>query len=409
MAIPFAGWIGAALQLGFTFWTAWELFELWREFTNSKEDEEEQNKSPTLSTSTTPIVEGAGGAAFGMYSKPGMQPNPAPAKYNPAADSQAANITTPTPASYSNEGRTAPTPMTLGSGGAPSTPPTRLPTADPNEAFSFKKYFDLVGKAESGSNYSGDNNAGYVGKYAFGAAALETFGYLKPGSSKDNRMAVYNPENYTGKDGIKSVDDFKNSQQVQEKAMMALTESNFKQLKGMGVIKGDESASQLAGTLYAAHHGGVGNAKKLILEGQDTKDFLYGDKATVQKSMNKMVAAYGGGGGDIDRLGGNKTTSASAGLGDGTALAQNNPPAKLPPSPLATLMASMPNAGSLLESLTGNYEDVLRAMQEKFAPNQTNITNNTVANAGQQGSSNLPSVYDNAMVQLMDRAIYGSA
>jgi hypothetical protein len=72
-------------------------------------------------------------------------------------------------------------------------------------------------------------------------------------------------------------------------------------------------------------------------------------------------------------------------------------------------MASMPNAGSLLESLTGNYEDVLRAMQEKFAPNQTNITNNTVANAGQPGASNLPSVYDNAMVQLMDRAIYGSA
>ena len=72
MAVPFAGWVGAAIELGFTFWTAWELYELWREFNNSKEDEGEQDKSPTMST--TPIVEGAGGAAFGMYSKPGMEP-----------------------------------------------------------------------------------------------------------------------------------------------------------------------------------------------------------------------------------------------------------------------------------------------------------------------------------------------
>ena len=92
-----------------------------------------------------------------------------------------------------------------------------------------------------------------------------------------------------------------------------------------------------------------------------------------------------------------------------SASAPSSTPAKLPSSPLATLMASAPKAGSLLESLTGGYEDVLRAMQEKFAPNQTNITNNTVANAGQQGTSNLPSVYDDEMVKLMDRAIYGSA
>jgi flagellum-specific peptidoglycan hydrolase FlgJ len=95
--------------------------------------------------------------------------------------------------------------------------------------------------------------------------------------------------------------------------------------------------------------------------------------------------------------------------GPATALAQNNPPAKLPPSPLATLMASMPKAGSLLESLTGGYGDVLRSMQEQFAPNQTNITNNTVANAGQQGSSNIASAYDDLFPKLMERSIYVSA
>lgn len=33
--IPFVGWVGAAIQLGFSLWTAWEIYELWKEFTKS--------------------------------------------------------------------------------------------------------------------------------------------------------------------------------------------------------------------------------------------------------------------------------------------------------------------------------------------------------------------------------------
>jgi hypothetical protein len=45
--IPIAGWIVAAIQLGFTFWTAWELYELWREFSNTPEEENPIETSPT--------------------------------------------------------------------------------------------------------------------------------------------------------------------------------------------------------------------------------------------------------------------------------------------------------------------------------------------------------------------------
>jgi hypothetical protein len=49
-AIPIVGWIGAAISLGFTLWTAYEIYSLWKEFTN--EDTEE---TPTASRTPTQI------------------------------------------------------------------------------------------------------------------------------------------------------------------------------------------------------------------------------------------------------------------------------------------------------------------------------------------------------------------
>lgn len=37
--IPLVGWVAAAVQLGFSIWTAWEIYELWKEFNNSEEKE----------------------------------------------------------------------------------------------------------------------------------------------------------------------------------------------------------------------------------------------------------------------------------------------------------------------------------------------------------------------------------
>ena len=58
-AVPIIGWVGAAVQLGLTLWTAYELYELWKEFTS--EDTEETptaSRTPTqLSNLTNAIVQ----------------------------------------------------------------------------------------------------------------------------------------------------------------------------------------------------------------------------------------------------------------------------------------------------------------------------------------------------------------
>jgi hypothetical protein len=43
--IPIVGWIGAAIQLGFSLWAAWEIYELWKEF-NKMRDETETTTTP---------------------------------------------------------------------------------------------------------------------------------------------------------------------------------------------------------------------------------------------------------------------------------------------------------------------------------------------------------------------------
>lgn len=59
--IPIAGWILAAVQLGFSLWTAWEVYELWREFTNTQEND----TSPTPSSPEIDDLLGAIGKAEG--------------------------------------------------------------------------------------------------------------------------------------------------------------------------------------------------------------------------------------------------------------------------------------------------------------------------------------------------------
>ena len=49
-AIPIVGWIGAAISLGFTLWTAYEIYSLWKEFTNQDTEE-----TPTASRTPTQI------------------------------------------------------------------------------------------------------------------------------------------------------------------------------------------------------------------------------------------------------------------------------------------------------------------------------------------------------------------
>jgi len=74
------GWALLAAEVG---------YEAYKIFGNQGGQGLKPPKPGGASSSTTPIVEGAGGAAFGMYARPGT---PVKGSYNAARDSQAANV-----------------------------------------------------------------------------------------------------------------------------------------------------------------------------------------------------------------------------------------------------------------------------------------------------------------------------
>lgn len=110
---------------------------------------------------------------------------------------------------------------------------------------------------ESGDNYTKTNSRGYVGKYQMGADNLVDRGYVKRGT-KNNQLTDSN--NWTGKDGINSAEDFKKNPAVQEKAMDASLDANEKQLKRMRVIDDNTTEQEKAGLLASSHLVGAGGA-----------------------------------------------------------------------------------------------------------------------------------------------------
>jgi hypothetical protein len=247
--------------------------------------------------------------------------------------------------------------------------PGRENSPTPEKTFDYEKYKELVAKEESGNNYKIDNKVGFLGKYQFGAQALETYGYLKKGTSKGNGYlkkgtskgndnAVYDPNNWTGKDGIKNKEDFLNNPSVQEEMMKKYTKSNFDQLVKSGVLTPELSGADIASRLYAAHHGGVGGANALFLKGESRGD-KYLSGASTGKSAEKMASLYSGG-----------SVPSGAGISSGSvAIAANQ---------------NLPNAGT------------------QVIDNKT-INNNTQAGGG--GAGTQVTAYDSDMVKYLLRPV----
>jgi len=122
---------------------------------------------------------------------------------------------------------------------------------------------------ESSGDYTDYNVYGYQGGYQFGAAALETIGYLKEGASKRGNSAMKNPENWTGKNGIKSLQDWLGAPMVQDMAFNELAAFNEKELRRLGVIDENTPPEQVAGYLAAAHLLGPGGVAEQGLGGKD--------------------------------------------------------------------------------------------------------------------------------------------
>jgi hypothetical protein len=120
--------------------------------------------------------------------------------------------------------------------------------------------FAQIGNGESGMNYKqiGITTKNYVGKYMFGREALQSTGYVKL-SVKQNSQ-IYNPNSWTGKDGINSVDDWLNNGPVQERAMCDSLTMNYNQMVKQGTIGKTDDPETVAGTLYVSQLLGAGGA-----------------------------------------------------------------------------------------------------------------------------------------------------
>jgi len=113
-------------------------------------------------------------------------------------------------------------------------------------------FLNAVGFKESGNRYDIVNKFGYMGRYQFGRGTLKGLGYKL------------------------TQEEFLNSPEVQERAMMDLLKHNKKKLqKYIDKYEGDTVHGVYiteSGVLAAAHLGGQGNVKKFFRRGKKFKD-----------------------------------------------------------------------------------------------------------------------------------------
>ena len=148
-------------------------------------------------------------------------------------------------------------------------------------------------KRESSGNYRVVNTIGYVGGYQFGAAALETLGYIKTGASKRGNRVLKDPSVWTGKNGAKSLDDFLSNSSLQDIAFQENVKFNERVLKNLGVINNQTTEKQKAGLLAVAHLQGAGGARDFArginkADAYGTKSSEYFKLGSSATSINEM-------------------------------------------------------------------------------------------------------------------------
>jgi len=96
------------------------------------------------------------------------------------------------------------------------------------------EFYTDLGIRESSGNYKAKNRYGYLGKYQMGESAMIDAGYYKkPSRNYNNDWSGQ----FTGKDGVYSVEDFLNNKQAQENAQKAFKQAQWRYLQNSGATK----------------------------------------------------------------------------------------------------------------------------------------------------------------------------
>jgi hypothetical protein len=139
VAIPLAGWVMAAINLGLAFWSAWELYELWKEFSNMPEENTSPQKISSSGESTgmtgAEAVRQLIGQSGGISLSGGANPD-----------------------YYGNAGMTPST----------STSPLRMSPSSTSGGGDVDRVLSTIKGGESGGNYNAKNpNSSASGAYQF--------------------------------------------------------------------------------------------------------------------------------------------------------------------------------------------------------------------------------------------------
>lgn len=122
-------------------------------------------------------------------------------------------------------------------------------------AVQVQNFKNLIGYRESTNNYTSVNQLGYLGKYQFGASALQTVGFVNNGATN---ATLTNPSVWTGKMDVHSKADYLGNGSAQEVAMDGLMSVNYKSLVRNGIVSISSPADVVTGYLAIAHLLGTG-------------------------------------------------------------------------------------------------------------------------------------------------------
>jgi hypothetical protein len=129
----------------------------------------------------------------------------------------------------------------------------------------YQQFLEALAARESTGDYKIVNQLGYVGKYQFGEVALIDAGYYRKDGTKANDWK--GP--WTGKDGIASINDFRNSPAAQENAIRAYMDKQWSYIVHFHLdayvgktVGGVEITA--SGLLAGAHLVGIGGLKTFL-------------------------------------------------------------------------------------------------------------------------------------------------
>jgi hypothetical protein len=219
----------------------------------------------------------------------GQTPAPTPAPTAPAATATAA---TPMPENTVTSGSGSPImtgsglPLTSGES-SPSKVSGSIPSGS-GIPIDYQSYAQKIGEKESRGKYDAVNTLGYLGKYQFGALALQDMKLVKKGTSL---KGLDDPANWNIEGGKKA---FLNNPQLQEDTMVKYTKQNFATLNRIGVINNKSSQQEIAGYLAASHLLGPGGAQELA-QGKVGSD-AYGTSSATYFKVGSATQGIGSGG-----------------------------------------------------------------------------------------------------------------